>query len=803
PPPLATLPLDYFEGLQSHVSLVAGTLDPPALMPNRDMPVLISVFTARSMHLRLGDRLAFALNQTTVVTPALVIAGVYVPTDLNSAFWDIHAGDPTYRSLVAPRLDSFQILASRGNVFSPEYFWLQDAAVSDVHLAAATAILSGIDRAGSRIAALAPGATLISSLAEAINGFTDQYKLLSSILLILVAPIVAVILYAIAVTTALVLDRQAAEIVLMRSRGATAAQTFALYVGEGLALGVIALLVGPLIGLPLAHLIGQASGFLQFGGGLHFDLHLLPQTYLYCAITVLLCLVVGLLPALGLTRRSMTAFKGEQGRQRSRPLWQRLYLDLVTLAVALYALNLLIRQGTVSSGDATAVVSQDPLIAVAPLLFAVAITLLLSRVLPWLALLGLRLLGALSSPSAFVALQSVARAPRRPMRLVQLCTLTLTLGIFAATVAGVQASNLSDQYMYQAGAPLRLGETFNRDHVPLSLKSQPDIMPIAEHLALPGVHAATPALRYGSFGNVINTTDNGTAINVLGVDPATAGQVMWYRSDFAGESLGALLQRVSSPDGPNVVVSNSFLSATGLHMGDTFGATLTNNVRVSFRIAAVARYFPSLDPTAYPFVVANLRYLEKASKSHGANEVWLSTDQNQAAIDKILLAVSQWPRQIISYPGLPPADAAQGNPLSAGIYGVVSVGFLIAIALVLLGFITYAYLTLQQRLAEVAILRALGLSPGQVRSLLLFEEVFLLGVAILGGIAAGLLTTRLFLPYLPIAASTVPPFVVVMPWIAVGGFVVAVLAVFVLVLSVHVSLLLRVRLGEVLRLGEA
>jgi ABC-type antimicrobial peptide transport system permease subunit len=116
--------------------------------------------------------------------------------------------------------------------------------------------------------------------------------------------------------------------------------------------------------------------------------------------------------------------------------------------------------------------------------------------------------------------------------------------------------------------------------------------------------------------------------------------------------------------------------------------------------------------------------------------------------------------------------------------------------------VIYAYLTLQARLTEVAVLRALGMSPGQVRSLLLFEQTFLLGAAILGGIAAGLLTTQLFLPYLPIATNVVPPFLVVMPWLAVGVFVVAVLVVFVLVLSVHVSLLLRVQLGHALRLGE-
>jgi putative ABC transport system permease protein len=327
-------------------------------------------------------------------------------------------------------------------------------------------------------------------------------------------------------------------------------------------------------------------------------------------------------------------------------------------------------------------------------------------------------------------------------------------------------------------------------------------MPIAAHLALPGVRAATPALRYESFGNVINMTDNGTNVNVLGVEPATAGTVMWYRSDFAGRGFDQLLHVISAPV-PNAIVSDSFLSATGLHQGDTFGVTLTNGARVSLRAATVAQYFPSLDPNEFPFVVTNLTYLEHTSGSHGPNEVWLDTDQNQAAIDRVLLAAHQWPRQVLSYEGLPPDDATLGNPLSAGIYGVVSVGFLVAVVLVLLGFVAYTYLTLQQRIAEVAVLRALGLSPGQVRSLLLFEEVFLLGTAILGGIAAGVLTTRLFLPYLPIAANVVPPFVVVMPWLAVGEFVLSMLIVFVLVLSMHVSLLLRVQLGQVLRLGEA
>ena len=375
------------------------------------------------------------------------------------------------------------------------------------------------------------------------------------------------------------------------------------------------------------------------------------------------------------------------------------------------------------------------------------------------------------------------------------------MGIFAATVAGVEARNLTDQYLYQAGATVRLAETYDRQQSPPAMRNVPDAMPIAAHLALPGVHAATAALRFESFGNVVNMMDNGTVVNVLGIDPATAGHVMWYRPDFADQPFNSLVGHIGTA-GPSVIVSDSFLRASGLHSGDSFDVSLSNNVRVSFKVAARAHYFPSLDPGAAPFLVANLQYLNRVSKSHGPNEVWLDTDTTHTAISSILSAVGQWPRRVLSTEGRQPEDAAQGNPLTAGIYGVVSVGFLIAAALALLGFASYAYLTLQQRLSEVAILRALGLSAGQVRALLLFEQVFLLGAAIVGGITAGLLTTQLYLPYLPIATNVVPPFVVTMPWVATGEFVMAILVVFVLVISVHVSLLLRVQLGRVLRLGE-
>jgi putative ABC transport system permease protein len=441
-------------------------------------------------------------------------------------------------------------------------------------------------------------------------------------------------------------------------------------------------------------------------------------------------------------------------------------------------------------------VAQDPLIAVAPLLFSIAITLLIGRVLPWLAGAGLRLFARVSSPAVHIALWSVARAPRQPMRLVQLCTLTLTFGIFAATVAGIETRNAADQQAYEAGATVRLVEFPDRAH------GSGRILPLADYRALPGVRAVMPALRFESTGDITNATSDGTNVDVLGIDPAAAGRVIWFRPDFADLPLGRLLAPLAAP-GPNAIVSDTFLRATGLHRGDTFQVVLTTGQSISIRVAGTAHYFPTLDPRAYPFVVTNLAYLEQASHAGAANEVWLAADPHRDVVDRLIRATHAWLRPLIDYQGIAPTSDAGADPLKVGIYGVVSVGFLIAVALALLGFIAYSYLSMQQRLTEFAVLRALGLSEGGLRALLFYEQVFLLGAAILGGIAAGVLTTQLYLPYLPIATRSLPPFLVVTPWISVAAFVLALLVLFLLVLSVHVLLVLRLPLGRVLRLGDA
>lgn len=116
------------------------------------------------------------------------------------------------------------------------------------------------------------------------------------------------------------------------------------------------------------------------------------------------------------------------------------------------------------------------------------------------------------------------------------------------------------------------------------------------------------------------------------------------------------------------------------------------------------------------------------------------------------------------------AESARGiiaeeqlRPERQGVFGLLSVGFVAAAALTVLGFLVYAIVSFQRRFIELGMLRAIGLSVGQMSAYLSAEQAFIvisgMGLGTLIGVAA----STLFIPFLQVglgSAAQVPPFIV-------------------------------------------
>ena len=132
--------------------------------------------------------------------------------------------------------------------------------------------------------------------------------------------IVIVILYYIVMIASMVVARQRGEIVLMRSRGATSFQTFAVFLIEAGTLSLTAALVGPLIAGLAIGFLGYTPAFSELTGGDALPVHISGASYGLSAAGALLAFAALLIPAVQASRVGIARVSAGGGEARSAAL---------------------------------------------------------------------------------------------------------------------------------------------------------------------------------------------------------------------------------------------------------------------------------------------------------------------------------------------------------------------------------------------------------------------------------------------------------------------------------------------------
>jgi putative ABC transport system permease protein len=144
-------------------------------------------------------------------------------------------------------------------------------------------------------------------------------------------------------------------------------------------------------------------------------------------------------------------------------------------------------------------------------------------------------------------------------------------------------------------------------------------------------------------------------------------------------------------------------------------------------------------------------------------------------------------------------------PTRGGVFGILSLGFLVSVIITLAGYVLFWFFNLSGRVVQFGVLRAMGLSRKQLTGMLLLEQLFTAGLAIGLGVLIGKAVSMLFLPFLQTTENveeTVPPFRVVFEssdtnqLFVVVGFMMLVGA---LLLFLHIR---RLRVHQAVKMGE-
>jgi putative ABC transport system permease protein len=315
-----------------------------------------------------------------------------------------------------------------------------------------------------------------------------------------------------------------------------------------------------------------------------------------------------------------------------------------------------------------------------------------------------------------------------------------------------------------------------------------------------GVEHAARVLQ--TKGNIVVSGKSLGQGTVMGIDNVDYAEVAWFRNDLFPANPRQYLNLLGAYE-QAVIIPESFAKKHQLKSGDLISIAIQQQM-VEFVVVGIVPYWPSQFPDQSPFFIANLDYIfDQAPVT--PYEVWLKM-QPGAKLAPIIESMQAKGIQLVSYKDVRNELITQSkHPSRGGVFGILSLGFLVSVLVSLIGYVLYWFFNLSSRVVQFGVLRAMGLSRKQLTGMLLLEQAFTAGLSIALGFAIGKLTSILFLPFLQTAENAkmqVPPFRVVFEskdMYQLYGVVAFMMVTGATLLLLHIR---RLRVHQAVKLGE-
>ena len=546
----------FFSDVGEHVTLVAGgpaAGSPPTTDPSRrpSIEVWISATAARDLGVGPGDTFDLHPFWRDDVDPVEVtIAGLVEPTDPDGEYWFGNAhrlvvgttrwptfpfiiDERTFVEVIAPYLPSID------GTFET-FAFIDTGRVNSRNAEVVERNLRALDR---QVRAQLELSVLRSELPDVIAEYQEKLFFTRLPLFALMLLIVGIALYYLVLVATMLVERQAGEIALLKSRGAGLGQIMTVYLVEGSALTVFAVVLGPLLAAGVIRLLGPTPPFADLSQGELLTVTLTAEAFGMAALGAVLALVALLWPAYRASGASVVHYKQSLARPPKQPLFLRYYLDLVLVGVGAFLFYQLRQRGSLVTESLFGDLSADPLLLVSPALFTLMIALVFLRLFPVVLRVASWALRGLSGATILLGLWRMVRSPLHYSRLILLLLLATSVGMFAAGFRATLDRSFEDRAAYEAGAPGRIVDIRSPDR--LSPERLEEFFESVD-----GLDEASAVARMEV--SYVPEVGRSVSAQLLGVGENFPDVAFW-REDFGGDldSLLARLQREEAdlPDG--------------------------------------------------------------------------------------------------------------------------------------------------------------------------------------------------------------------------------------------------------------
>ncbi len=218
------------------------------------------------------------------------------------------------------------------------------------------------------------------------------------------------------------------------------------------------------------------------------------------------------------------------------------------------------------------------------------------------------------------------------------------------------------------------------------------------------------------------------------------------------------------------MASRYFLDQTGLAVGGQIDLVF-GKLLVPITIQGVVDYFPTMYDSGAGYVIVNQNDLfyyagmtSDRSYSTVPTEAWLRLTTDAAKRQEVKIVL---PRSLRHPLGRRSSTARRSSPTSAptrscALAAAASccVALVAAFAILALGFALTLYLGGQARTVEVSVMRAVGISPRQLFTMISLEYLLIAAIGLAIGTVAGLRISQTMLSFLNVTdsgARVVPP----------------------------------------------
>ncbi len=596
----------------------------------------------------------------------------------------------------------------------------------------------------------------------------EEYEIkrvrISATLLILQIPVLVLLAAFLLMISGQMYEMERNEISVIKSRGSFRGQILLLYIYQGLFLTVVGALIGIPLGGVFARILGSTRNFLEFDLSSSLDVRYTTESLIYALVAMFITLLSISLPAVKHSKVSIVHLK-QQKAVKKKSLWEILFLDIVLIGISIYGFYTFNKRmqdisTTVLSGQ-----KLDPLLYISSSLFIVGMGLFFLRIQPFLVKLIYLCLKKLCGPAGYISFMENIKNGRKMQLIMLFLIMTVSLGMFHATVARTILENAVENTDYRDGADLIIKEYWpaitDSSGVPTGQYMEPDFN---KYASMDFASSYTKVF-YDDKAFIKQGKTGRLSLTLMGIHTKEFGNMTSLRRGINEKQYYEYLNELAVVE-DGVLLSDNFRTKYDYKIGDTITFTNSDGTSISGTIVDFVNFFPGYSPTLTVInpdgnattednflVVAQYARLKKqwGIKPY---EIWADLKEDasgEAVYDFIEKNNMKIKRYVNKSEDI---EDTLTDPLLQGTNGVLTMGFVVTLLLCGVGYLIYWIMSIRERELIFGVLRACGLHKNEIVHLLINEQIFSGLFSILAGIGIGFLTSKMFVPMLQTSYAT-------------------------------------------------